>query len=77
MWHFPLLVENKDEQVGKEENNLVNNVYEQKTQAESETFVNAIFFSPVKPTLIKAVKTKKVAMWPGLTHKIISKLLSK
>ena len=28
LWYFPLSVENKDKQVGEEENNPVNNIYE-------------------------------------------------
>ena len=77
MWYFPLSVENEDEKVGKEENNLVNNVYEQKTQAELAMFLHATFFSLVKLNLIKAVKNGNLATWTGLTAELISRYLLK
>ena len=38
LWYFPLAIENEYEKVGDKNNNLVNNVYDKKTQAELASF---------------------------------------
>ena len=76
-WHFPLSVKNEDKQVGEEENNLVNNVYKQKTQSDLEMFLHTTCFRPVKPTLIKTAKNGNMATRPDLMVNIISKHLPK
>ena len=48
LWYFPLSIYNKYEQVGNNENNLVNHVYKKKTEAELASFLYAKCFSPVE-----------------------------
>ena len=60
-----------------EKKNIVNNLYENKTQAELASFLHATCFNPVKPTFIKAVKNGKFSTWPGLVNKLISARLPK
>ena len=76
-WHLPLPVKNEDKQVGEGKNTLVNNVDEQKTQAELETFLHSTCLILVESTLIKAVKHENLATCPGLTAKLISKRIPK
>ena len=63
----PTTAKNEDKQVGKEENNLVKNIYKQKTQSKLATFLHATSFIPDKPTVIKEIKTENLETWPGLT----------
>ena len=69
---FPLSVENEDEQVGDKNINVVNNVYENKTQAELESFLDATCFSSIKLTLVEDVKNGNFATLPGLTVEFVS-----
>ena len=67
LWYLPLAIENEYEQVGEYKNNLVNNVYNKKAQADPAIFVHATCFILFKSTLIKAVKNKNFATCPGIT----------
>ena len=53
-------------------NNLFNNVYKNKTQAELASFLHATCFIPVKSTFIKALKNGIFLTWPGLMVKLIA-----
>ena len=66
-WYLPLSVEYVDEKVGDNENNIVKNVYGKK-QSELATFLHETFFSPVKSTLVKAVKNGNFVTWPARPH---------
>ena len=77
LWYLPLSIDNEDEQVGDNENNLVNSVYEKKNQAELVSFLHATCFSPVKSTLFEDVKNENFATWTGLTAEIIAARLPK
>ena len=63
--------------MGNNKNNIVNNLYENKTQAELASFLHSTCFSPVKSTLIKAAKNGNFETWPGLTVELISANLPK
>ena len=67
LWYFALSVKNEDEQVGDNKNNLVNNIYQNKIQAELVSFLHETRLSPVKSTLTKYVNNGNFETWPGLT----------
>ena len=47
LWYLPLSVDNEDEQTGDNENNLGNNAYKNKNQAEFASFLHPTCFSLV------------------------------
>ena len=57
--------------------NLVNNVYENKTQSELGSFLHATCFIPVKSTFIEDVNNGNLSIWPGLTEELIAAHLPK
>ena len=77
LWYFPLAIGNEDEKVRDYKNNPVNNVYDNKIQAELPIFLHATCFSPIKLTLIKSVKNGNFATWPGITPKLITTHITK
>ena len=42
-------------------------MFTKKTQAELATFLHVTCFSPVKSTLVEAIKNGKFSTWTGLT----------
>ena len=76
LWHLPLSVENKDEQLGDNKNNLVNNIYPKK-QAELETVLYETRFSPIKSAFTKSAKNRNFETWLGSTAKLIAAPLTK
>ena len=54
--------------------NVVNNIYKCKNKKQLSQFYHASLFSPIKSTLLKAIKAGYFRGCPGLTSKVIKAL---
>ena len=76
LWDIPignLPLHRKDHPPIQQRINII--IRKDKTKLDLIRFLHASAFSPVKDTLIKAIKKNHFKSWPGLTAKLVSKSL--
>ena len=61
----------------KQSENLVNSIFPKTSEPELAQYLHAAPFSPITPSLLKAIKQVFLKTWSGLTEKLIKKHLEK